>query len=258
MLATSQLTFGKIFSFEDEYKNINDSETLFQKNQLQINLSPLSVPVSFVTSLEAGSSDSVFSQKGVSELVIERFLWLPVKSTTTLSINQTLNSDSYSIREIQFSNGFSEAKKRVVSAKNTETLALKNSSFTPSISFEAESLYTDTNIRQNTESFITTAELPFKVGKNSFSVVWQRKTSADSFNLLTSSYAEDFSLFKDKSALFIQSLKSIPVYDYFDDSIDENLMILSDDGLYTYMTLYQGMWKRQISNSLGYRYKPQP
>ena len=252
----STTTLGKIFSLEDEYKNINDSEKLFQKNQLQINLSPVSVPVSILTSLEAGSSDSVISQKGVSELVIDKFLWLPVKSTTTFSLNQTLSSDSYSIREIQFSNGFSEAKKRVVSAKNTETLALKNSSFAPSLSFEAESLYTNTGFRQNTESFITTATIPFKVGKNSFSVAWQRKTSADSFNQLTSSYAEDFSLFNDKPDLFLQSLKSIPVYDYFDDSIDDSLKNLSDEGLYTYMTLYQGMWKRQISNSLADLFLP--
>ncbi len=170
--------------------------------------------------------------------------------TSNKIISNNYFSSWLNISEFQFSMGIKEATKRETQFSILQEFSLKKINFEPKVVFVGENIFTNSNQIINSSSDSLQVEFPFSINKNEFSINFVKKSQLDSEITLSHNYVNDANNYLHSLASRKWAYSTIPIYDFFDKKITENMQTSVQSKSKTlatgYVTQIQANWERTL------------
>lgn len=260
-----------ILSGAESFQFDNDSESTENSNSLSLNLHKILIPLVVAASASATSDSwsvkqqekatgnfnlntNLFGYTLKTEAKTEQKL-LPSTDGVEIPDSENWLQSLTDSTKLAFSKGSSAASKRKLSGTVTNEFTLPFAQLRPQLKVSTNETYKSSTSVLYTDATTITTTIPFKIGRHTFSLSWEKEGGGVQSTSSGGDYATDIETLSDTLASRDWFFHACPFYDLFstklsdavlaDTSMDED----STDSLY-YASEYSTSWKRPIFSGI--------
>lgn len=250
----------KILDVQEKYTFNHDDESLEKLNSAKLNFSSLKIPLILSVQASADSDPAAMNQNikasasfSSNSLVLQANSSAKQKMSSSSKDVEYYSTTSYTeswkeITRLAFSEGNENSLSRTIALDGLVQAKSSFLGFSPSYKAALSSAYKNSSLASRTDTVSQNFWFPFSIGKNSFSLRWQKTTGQNASTVQSRTYMDDaeeiLSTLSGKSWYF----KTMPFHDLFSDNISNEICSSSVSSLY-YSTLYTAEWKRSFQGS---------